>query len=249
MDTEKAKAIIQRILRESEFRDYEDFTFGDQKDDEEQNSLADFLKSKKEAFFNYLYEKVGKDIDKIIEKIKNLFKIKERDKPLTFRDFISEYSMHILTVLVILAIAVIVYFLFKYKRKGRTEKDSAISFSVLTSEKINPTDISYDDWQEMAQKYSSAGNYLLALRAIYLSLLSYLHRERVIIYDKNKTNWEYYFLLKRKQDIEKEFHDIIVQYEKNWYGKTPCCAEDFTSCNDQVRNIKQKLAFRQNESN
>lgn len=245
--TKEAKAIIEKILRQSEFRDPTSIYYEEKEEDPK--SLNAFLREKKEAFFTYLYEKIGKDLDRWAKKIKDFFdRKKKRERPRTFTDFISRYSMVILTIFVILLSLAIVYFFIKLKKKGSPEEKALPSFSLVTSEKINPTDYSSDEWHDMAQKYSLSGDYLLAVRAAYLSLLSFLHRQRIIIYDKNKTNWEYYLILKKRDGIVHPFQKIIIQYEKNWYGKTPCDKEDYLLCHENIYMIKQKIAEQYDKS-
>ncbi|MCK5706499.1 MAG: hypothetical protein KAI43_02510 [Candidatus Aureabacteria bacterium] len=246
IETDEARSIVREILRKPEFLNL------DHEENKEEKTIASFvewLKDKKEALGAYIYEKIGKDIENIIKKIKDFFRKKDLEKPPSFKDFFSEYALFFLIIFIILAILVFFFFFIKKKKNTNLNKTQISSFTLLDENKIKPTDYSYDEWHKMAYEFSSKDQYLEALRALYLSLLSFLHRKRIIIYDRNKTNWEYYSIINRKKlGLEKEFKEIIQQYEKNWYGKFPCYKDDFALCDRNIETIKKSMSATKNEN-
>ena len=64
------------------------------------------------------------------------------------------------------------------------------------------------------------GNYRLATRFHYLSLLKKLSQKELIKYDKDKTNTEYQFELKNKE-LRAKFSYLAYIYDYVWYGEFP----------------------------
>ena len=65
-----------------------------------------------------------------------------------------------------------------------------------------------------------SGNYRLAVRYLYLQLLTRLSDKRYIEINKNKTNYEYVTEL-RKHSFANEFASLTLKYEYVWYGEYP----------------------------
>lgn len=64
------------------------------------------------------------------------------------------------------------------------------------------------------------GNHRLAVRYLYLQVLSKLAEKRLIEINSNKTNYEY-VLEVRKHKFANEFASLTLQYEYVWYGEYP----------------------------
>ena len=64
------------------------------------------------------------------------------------------------------------------------------------------------------------GNYRLAVRYLYLQLLTRLSDKKYIEINKNKTNYEYVTEV-RKHSFANDFASLTLKYEYVWYGEYP----------------------------
>ena len=64
------------------------------------------------------------------------------------------------------------------------------------------------------------GNYRLAVRYLYLQLLTRLSDKKFIEINKSKTNYEYVTEV-RKHSFANEFASLTLKYEYVWYGEYP----------------------------
>jgi hypothetical protein len=65
-----------------------------------------------------------------------------------------------------------------------------------------------------------SGNYRLAVRYLYLHLLTRLSDKKYIEINRNKTNYEYVTEV-RKHSFANEFASLTLKYEYVWYGEYP----------------------------
>ena len=79
-----------------------------------------------------------------------------------------------------------------------------------------------------AEKRAAAGEFRLALRDLYLSLLYEMDNRRLISYKSAKTNFEYLSELKRNAAVlEGYFRSMVDLFDYKWYGLESCDKEDF----------------------
>lgn len=83
------------------------------------------------------------------------------------------------------------------------------------------------EWKELARQYFENGDYTMALRALYLSLLVVLHRRRLISYETSKTNWEYVWELAGSRDELPPFESLTSAFDFKWYGRDECSSSDY----------------------
>lgn len=118
----------------------------------------------------------------------------------------------------ILAIALFVFLVYKLFLSNssilsRNRKNISPDISVEKEEDTSDPD-------SLLRNAAKSGNYRLAVRYLYLQLLSRLSDKRYIEINRNKTNFEYVTEV-RKHSFANEFASLTLKYEYVWYGEYP----------------------------
>jgi len=137
--------------------------------------------------------------------------------------------------LAIFAAVMIVLQFFKIKMSGVFLKapDSIITHKAFTE---NVHELDFDS---LITNAINAANYRLATRLYYLKTLKKLSDTGLINWQKNKTNFEYYYELKGAEQ-RKKFYELTRVFESVWYGNHEISAVDFDE------NLKAFIGFLQN---
>lgn len=93
----------------------------------------------------------------------------------------------------------------------------------LESESTTAADLPEDEWFRLAQQLAAAGDFRLAARALFFSLLATLGRREVIRIARFKSNMDYQNELSRRSSslgsAPIDFSRIALIYESVWYGE------------------------------
>lgn len=73
-------------------------------------------------------------------------------------------------------------------------------------------------WIEEATRQAEQDDLRLAYRAMYLALLSGLHKRRSIDFHRQRTNWTYVNHFRGTQDHRIAFADLTTLFDDVWYG-------------------------------
>ena len=73
------------------------------------------------------------------------------------------------------------------------------------------------DFDTLIEEAKNQSNYRLATRLYYLKTLKRLSDSGLINWQKNKTNFEYYYELKG-EERRKQFYNLTRLFESVWYG-------------------------------
>jgi hypothetical protein len=92
-------------------------------------------------------------------------------------------------------------------------------------------------WQE-ADALARAGDYLGAVRTLYLAVLALLHQARLIRYERTRTNGEYADQLRRRQALHRPFLGLTGVFEVKWYGERTCQAQDYQACRELAEELR-----------
>lgn len=96
----------------------------------------------------------------------------------------------------------------------------------LTERKVTVAEIVEEDMVRegvsttLLERAEKAGQYDIAVRLLYISLLKELQDARLISYRKHFTNRDYRRQMENTA-LSNEFTDITATYERYWYGKHP----------------------------
>jgi len=158
-------------------------------------------------------------------------------------------------VLLMSALGLVIYALVR-RMVDRREEGEALSealptISDITTQEPGAEDVlafGFGDWHVRAEQLAKDGQYRLAIRCLYLSLLVTLHDRSMIGYDPNLTNQEYELELRRNlrslgvegsAGVLASFGELTRQFEFVWYGEYEADAERYGVCARQMQAIAQ----------
>ena len=150
------------------------------------------------------------------------------------------FNSTMLTVLMFLLVAillvVVVYHLFfsggNYfgKRKSQTDTDSA-SFENVAE---------YSAWDQTLKEALDKNDYRLAVRVLYLQTLQQMHQQGWILFEQEKTNWDYVQELKQAEHL-KEFTMLTTYFDYIWYGHFDIEGNQYQSIELRYRTFQQEI--------
>lgn len=144
--------------------------------------------------------------------------------------------IYILFAVAIIGVALVIL---SSKSGGLTWVRSNNSTS-LVNEEEQIIDIHKMDIDSIAQKAKSQGEFRRAIRMMYLNLLKKLSTKKVIEWEENKTNRDYFYEIKNK-DIRQKFEQTTLMYEYAWYGDVEIHEDQFNIVETSFNNLMKKI--------
>ncbi len=143
------------------------------------------------------------------------------------------------TVLIVLAIVVLGYFIFRLTgmNKAGLFKRNTGDVSAYT---ISDEDIHAINFEQAIEQAVQNGNYRLAVRMLYLQTLKKLADRQLINWQLNKTNIAYLQEL-QASSYQQGFSHLTWQFESNWYGDMPIDAAEFQGVRDQFNQFNRQI--------
>ncbi|MDB5284215.1 MAG: hypothetical protein JWO06_3290 [Bacteroidota bacterium] len=125
---------------------------------------------------------------------------------------VSLFDIIVYGLIIFAAIAIVMQF-FKLRFGGLfgQEAGQVIHYTSKTE------DIRETDFETLIEEAKAGKNFKLATRLFYLKTLKKLSEAGLINWEKNKTNFEYYYELKGEQ-LRKPFYTLTLTFESAWYG-------------------------------
>jgi hypothetical protein len=139
------------------------------------------------------------------------------------------------TILIVLAVAILVFFILKLTgmtKVGLFGRKTGSGLDYAESEE-NIHTINFDEAIENAV---AVGNLRLAVRLLYLQTLKKLADNGFINWQLNKTNIAYVAELGTTA-----FSNLTLQFESNWYGDIPIDAAEFNAVREQFNQFNRQL--------
>lgn len=93
-------------------------------------------------------------------------------------------------------------------------------------------------WQQ-ADELARRGDFLGAVRVLYLSVLAVLHQAGLIRYERTRTNGEYADQLRPRLALHAPFCRLTGLFELKWYGERSCREDDFRACRDLAEDLRR----------
>jgi hypothetical protein len=143
------------------------------------------------------------------------------------------------TILIVLAVAVLVFFVLKLTgmtKVGLFGRKTGNGLDYTESEE-NIHTINFDEAIENA---FAAGNLRLAVRLLYLQTLKKLADNGFINWQLNKTNIAYVAELSNTAH-QPAFSNLTLQFESSWYGDIPIDNTEFTAVREQFDQFNRQL--------
>ena len=141
----------------------------------------------------------------------------------------SSPSLRLLTVVVGIVLASLIGYLiwisFRQRQPQVMAGIAALESNTpdLESEATTAADMPEDEWLALAQQLAASGDYRLAARALFFSILATMARREVIRIARFKSNLDYQNELMRRAssigDAPAHFSRIALIYESVWYGE------------------------------
>ncbi len=206
----------------------------------ENRTFSNSLKSKYNGIeFQYQEYKKPKKKDK---KEKKQAKRREYNKSnveslKSFVDFLTTVFPYLLAVIVIFIIVKSILntegSFWNFNRKKKIAKVAIVS----TNEE---EDIHNNDYLALVEKAKKAEDYRKATRYYYLFLLKKMSDKDLITFDKDKTNTEYLFDLK-KTNLRKNFSYLLYIYDYVWYGEFNIDRSKFVTIENKYQSFLKNL--------
>jgi hypothetical protein len=122
-----------------------------------------------------------------------------------------------------------VVFLLRWWLADRAPVLAAVGRSDPSLESIltQPDRFSVETLWRQADDLARRGQFLEAVRHLYLAVLALLHRSNLIRYERMRTNGEYVRQLRSHAALHGPFARLTNLFELKWYGERSCQAADF----------------------
>ena len=141
-------------------------------------------------------------------------------------------------VLVVLVLGAIGFGLFRVVKQIEPRRKRPSKRTVLGEEieaGTTPRDLA-----EAAMAAARAGDYRLAIRKLYVSLLYEMGNRELIELDDSLTNHEYLARASRYQSLIPSLNFLTDSFDLHWYGMLPTSPEDFTSALAQYNGAMER---------
>jgi hypothetical protein len=138
-----------------------------------------------------------------------------------------------LLVLLIAALIFVLVRIWQRRRTGSLESTIATAAQVpdLRDDDIKADDLPVNRWLTLAGEMIEAGDFRLAMRALYLATLAHLAENEMISIEIYKSNREYEQELNRRAHEKKEmlnvFSKSLTIFEQVWYGMYQITRSEF----------------------
>lgn len=141
----------------------------------------------------------------------------------------------LLWVLLVFLLFVLGVFLRRLLKKRRERQSSVTSEAIpampdLTEDHIKADELPADQWMLMAEEFMDRGEFRLALRGLYLSILAHLAENEMITIARYKSNRDYKEELGRRgherEGLLAVFCENVRVFDRSWYGMHRVTQED-----------------------
>ncbi|GJM24072.1 MAG: hypothetical protein DHS20C16_04870 [Phycisphaerae bacterium] len=92
-------------------------------------------------------------------------------------------------------------------------------------------------WLDEAQQLAQAGEFRAVYRALYLALLSGLHRNGQIEFRRQRTNWTYVSRFNGDENDRSVFSELTQLFDEVWYGLKGVAHRDIDELRVKVSNL------------
>jgi hypothetical protein len=144
-----------------------------------------------------------------------------------------------------LVVLVVGGFLFFSSRQAQPRAAETKKGEAAPDMPVQPQERSAAEWWRQADEMAARGEYLEAVRAVYLAVLSLLHRQQLLRYEPTRTNGEYVRMVKLAPEapppVVRPFEGLTDLFELKWYGERACEGEEYRTCRGLAEEIQEAL--------
>ncbi len=167
-------------------------------------------------------QSLGKWIKEILRKMRG------KDNPTTERtgdgfwvESLPALLWGLLAVLVVALVGLIVR-QWRQTRAARVDAVTPAPEVNLENDNVVASQLPENEWLRLAQEKMDAGDYRLAMRALFLATLAHLGDQRLIAIAQSKSNGDYIrelgFRARERERLRTLFHDSVRAFDRAWYG-------------------------------
>lgn len=144
-----------------------------------------------------------------------------------------QIAVYVVTGFAVIALALLLYRQVRTARgdKTRTSKGASAVDEILDAE----------GWRRQGERLAGTGDYKGACRAVYLSLLQFLHENEIAVFAPAKTNYEYSYTLAKYPQIQVPFRELAERVELIWFGNQQASKADFEACMTQLGGLRSDV--------
>jgi hypothetical protein len=162
----------------------------------------------------------------------------ETREPMSFGNWNSDLLGALAYVIIIGVIIAILYAVVRNVKAGSPKRKISQEAADAAHHFENIEDL---DVNSLLQKTITEGNYRLAVRLYFLGLLKELNQQGIILWKKDKTNYDYLAELSAKDFYYDEVRELTLAYEQVWYGEHRLTTEAYQQLFAAFENLHQKF--------
>lgn len=156
--------------------------------------------------------------------------------PGTDTSAVGNFMQILLVILGAICLFVILYLMFKRMRQLREQAQIA-KLGALSLEEI----LDSAGWKQKAEELAKARLFKDACRAVYLSVIYLLDEKQVLNFAPTRTNYEYYYALAGKDNLQRGFRRLSDLVEIMWFGNYVAEENDFNDCMQLSASIERDV--------
>jgi hypothetical protein len=149
----------------------------------------------------------------------------------------------------LLACVVVAIILFVQQRRAepKVEKSKETGATLPTPESLlaEPDEHTAMALWQQADELAGQGQFLEAVRRLYLAVLAMLHRSHLIRYEKTRTNGEYLRQVRLTPEAPANVHACFNQltrtFDRKWYGDRGCDAAEYGDCRAMAEQLRSDV--------
>ena len=111
----------------------------------------------------------------------------------------------------------------------------------LGSMVVGESPLDSQGWLTLSQDLEGKACYKEACRAVYMSILHLLDERQIIAFAVTKTNYEYFYALKRMAKVAESFRMLVDLVEHIWFGDKEASKDDYQKCRSEAELIAKGL--------
>lgn len=95
-------------------------------------------------------------------------------------------------------------------------------------------------WRRRAEELKERKDWNKACRALYLSILYLLDEKSVLSYTPTRSNYEYWYALASRKEIQASFRELADRVDLIWFGEYTASDDDYQTCQELSKQIEHE---------
>ncbi|MBK9731034.1 MAG: DUF4129 domain-containing protein [Chitinophagaceae bacterium] len=164
---------------------------------------------------------------------------KEKKEPSVTPVFnISQQTLRVIALVILFAVLLIILLrafgvnIFLGRKKTKTEK-------IFSAEEFDE-DFPETELDRLLREAIERNDFRLAVRIYYLMAMKELTNKKLILWRKEKTNFDYVLELRETAQY-KSFREVTLLFERVWYGEFPVSEQRFLELSERFKNFLTTL--------